>query len=68
MATETTYPPSSQSSIEAAKAGAHADVPAPPVRSKLEEYERDDDHKPPYYLGRAEVKLLGIAGVCSITP
>lgn len=32
-------------------------------RSKLEEFERDDDGRPPFILTWTEVKLLGIAGV-----
>jgi hypothetical protein len=31
--------------------------------SRLEEYERDSNTRPPYILTRTEVKLLGIAGV-----
>ncbi|KAJ7164333.1 major facilitator superfamily domain-containing protein [Mycena filopes] len=32
-------------------------------RSKLEDFEREGDGRPPYFLNYAEVKLLGIAGV-----
>jgi MFS transporter, PHS family, inorganic phosphate transporter len=32
-------------------------------RSRLEEYERSAEGRPPFVLTRTEIKLLGIAGV-----
>jgi hypothetical protein len=39
---------------------------APRDRGNLEGVEREGDSRPPYLLTYAEVKLLGIAGVCGI--
>jgi len=44
------------------------DAPEPQGRSRLEDYERDDEDKPPYYLTRTEIKLLGITGVRNPNP
>lgn len=53
-----TYPPSPIKNKE---------IPAPSqpalAKSRLEEYERDGDHRPVFILTYTEVKLLGIAGV-----
>jgi len=42
----------------------HAPSRANDVRGGLETYEMDRPDKPPFYLTKAEVKLLGISGVC----
>lgn len=44
-----------------------ANVAGEKAKSSLELYEQDAGNKPPYFLTRAEVKLLAIAGV-SIVP
>lgn len=44
-----------------------ADVASGKPKSSLELYEQDAGNKPPFFLTRAEIKLLGIAGV-SIAP
>lgn len=54
---------STDSSRLAKQPSSGADAPAPQGRSRLEDYERDDEDKPPYYLTRTEIKLLGITGV-----
>ncbi|KDQ56968.1 hypothetical protein JAAARDRAFT_131420 [Jaapia argillacea MUCL 33604] len=41
----------------------HACSPTEEYRSPLDEYERSDDGRPPFYLTRPELKLLAIAGV-----
>jgi hypothetical protein len=37
-----------------------------PDRSRLEEFDEEDDGRLPFYLTYTEVKLLGIAGVSSV--
>jgi hypothetical protein len=41
------------------------EAPAPNGHSRLEEFERTSDNRPPFILTYTELKLLGIAGVSS---
>jgi MFS transporter, PHS family, inorganic phosphate transporter len=60
MSGVTAYPPPPSTGSTPSRDGSH-DQKEP--RSRLEEYERGGDSRPPFILNRTEVKLLGIAGI-----